>query len=262
MVPPWLLELCARLERNDPDFTNLNLNIRRLDTEMLHVLSNAISQNTVLCTLNLTSSLTKAGSIHPLFHVLTHSCSLKILHLSYNRLSNQNGEIASLARALETNTSLQELYLDHNEIDAEGAMALANMLRENTTLQVLQLSSNHIHDKGAQAFAQVLANDNTTLRRLELSANRMTSKSVESFVNALESNVTLYYLVVDKHTTSVHQELNLVLNQNRAGRCLLRDESDLPLGMWSYVLGRSSRQPDVLYYFLKEFPSLYIQQGG
>jgi hypothetical protein len=255
MVPPWLMDLCARLEENDPDLTNLNLNIRRLDTDMLHVLSAAISQNTVLCTLNLTSSLTKAVSIHPLFTVLTHSCSLKVLHLSYNRLSNQNGEIAVLARALTANSCLQELYLDHNEIDVEGAMALADMLRENTALHVLQLSSNQTRDTGAQALARVLAKDNVTLKRLAVNANRVTSKGVESLVIALQSNVTLQYIEVDQHTTSVHSELSLLLQQNRAGRCLLRDES-VPLGMWAYVLGRSSRQPNVLYYFLKELPSL------
>lgn len=260
MVPPWLLEHCARLQQNDPELMNLNLNIRRCDTEMLEVLAVAIRQNTVLHTLNLTSSLTKA-SILPLITVLHYHPSLKILHLSYNRISNCNNEIVSLARAIgATNRSLTELYLDHNDIDAEGAIALANMLKENETLQVLQLSSNHVHDEGARAFAQALAN-NTTLKRLMLERNQITSRGVESLLQAMESNVTIQHLQVDKHQTTVHQELKFALETNRAGRRLLRQQHNVPLGLWSHVLGRSSKQADMIYYFLKELPNLCRRQN-
>lgn len=256
MIPPWLLEHSSRLQQNDPELTNLNLNIRRFDTEMLQVLASAMSQNTILHTLNLTSSLTKA-SILPLIPAVQHHSSLRILHLSYNRISNDNNEITFLARALETNRVLTELYLDHNEIDVEGATAIANMLRQNETLQVLQLSNNKVRDDGAEAFANVLANDNnTTLTRLMLERYQISSRGVESLLEALESNVTLQYLQVDKHQTSVHQELSHVLATNRAGRHLLRRQQDVPLGLWSYVLGRISQQPDMLYYFLKELPNL------
>lgn len=255
MVPPWLTEICFRLARNDPELKNLNLNIRRFDTEMLEALSTALERNMVLHTLNLTSSLTKASFL-PLAHrVVSRHLSLRILHLSYNRISDAN-EIAALARALETNQSLTELYLDHNEIYAEGAVILANALRENETLQVLQLSSNQVHDKGAEAIAKVLANENTTLKRLCLERNKITSRGVEALLKALESNVTIHYVEVGKHQTSLHQELELTLQSNRAGRHLLRNQEHIRPGLWSYVLGRISQQPDMLYFFLMELPTL------
>jgi len=244
------------LARNDPELTNLNLNIRRFDTDMLVALATALEGNTVLHTLNLTSSLVKA-SLFPVVRILAVHSSLKILHLSYNRISDGD-EIAALARALERNHSLTELYLDHNEIDAGGASILANVLRENETLQVLQLSSNQVHDEGAEVFADVLANDNSALKRLGLERNKITSRGAEAFLRATASNVTVQHLELDKHQTSVHQELELALQTNRAGRHLLRRQ-DIQLGLWPYVLGRISHQPDMLYFFLMEMPNLCRQ---
>ena len=254
MIPSWLEEHCSRLSRNDPELENLNLNIRRLDTEMLEALAKSIERNNAIHTLNLTSSLIKA-SLLPLTRVISRHPSLKVLHLSYNRLS-ESDEIAALARALETNNALTELYLDHNEIDAKGATILASALRENQTLQVLHLSSNQIHDTGAKAFANVLVVDNTTLKRLSLERNRITSIGVEALLTALKSNVTILHLEVDKRQTSANQELDLALQTNRAGRHLLRRQDVRP-DFWPYVLGRISRQPDMLYFFLKEMPNLY-----
>lgn len=259
MIPPWLLELCIRLARNDAELLNLNLNIRRFDTEMLHALATALEPNKVLHTLNLTSSLVKA-SLFPLIHsVVSRHSSLQVLHLSYNRISDQN-EIEALAQALTTNTSLTHLYLDHNNIDSEGAASLARALGDNETLQVLQLSSNQVCDDGARSLAVMLAN-NTTLTKLCLQRNKITSHGVESLLEYLQSNVTVEYLDLDKHhsneeASSVHQELEFVLQTNRAGRRLLRRQHEVQLGLWAHVLGRISHQSDMVNYFVKEMPSL------
>lgn len=257
MIPPWLVELCARLLRNDPELVNLNLNIRRFDTEMLEALASALLRNTILHTLNLTSSLLKASLVPFATRVISRHSSLQVLHLSYNQISDAR-EIQALAQALTTNSRLTQLYLDHNDIDSEGATILANALTENTTLQVLQLSSNQVRDMGAQAFGRVLANENTSLKRLCLERNMITSKGVEMLLEALRRNVSLDYLELDKRATGVmHQEVEFVLQTNRAGRHLLRQEQQhVPIGLWVFVLQKISKQPDMLFYFLQQVPNL------
>jgi Leucine-rich repeat (LRR) protein len=48
---------------------------------------------------------------------------------------------------LEKNTSLNELYLDYNQITDDGLKHLAIPLEKNTSLKYLYLSSNKITDR-------------------------------------------------------------------------------------------------------------------
>jgi Ran GTPase-activating protein (RanGAP) involved in mRNA processing and transport len=158
----------------------------------------------------------------------------------------------SLAFCLERNDTLTELYLDYNQINAEGGAVLANALQTNGSLRVLQLNSNQLHDKGALAFGTMLANHNTSLKRLCLSQNRITSWGAMSLIQAMETNVTLHHLEMSKNQLDpvILGTLELAMQTNRSGRYLLRQER-VPLSLWPRVLARVSEQPDMLYYFLQ-----------
>jgi hypothetical protein len=68
---------------------------------------------------------------------------LKILRLGQNGIGGEDG-IAELQEALSENDTLEELYLDQNNLENLGAGVLANFLVNNTTLRVLDLTKNKI----------------------------------------------------------------------------------------------------------------------
>ena len=137
-IPGWLEEHCFRLRDDGFNVRNLNLNIRRLSSPaMIVFLSEALKENKRIETVNMTSSLTNtqrykdAEIIFPLADAIRRHVSLRTLHLSYNRLR----DVSSLALNLEMNqSSLTELYLDHNRLGLDTAIALARVIQRNDKL--------------------------------------------------------------------------------------------------------------------------------
>lgn len=68
---------------------------------------------------------------------------MKILRLGHNGIGGEDG-INELKEALSENDTLEELYLDQNNLENLGAGDLANFLVINSTLRVLDLSKNNI----------------------------------------------------------------------------------------------------------------------
>jgi hypothetical protein len=68
---------------------------------------------------------------------------LKILRLGHNGIGGEDG-INELKEALSENDTLEELYLDQNNLENLGAGDLAHFLVINSTLRVLDLSKNNI----------------------------------------------------------------------------------------------------------------------
>lgn len=68
---------------------------------------------------------------------------MKILRLGQNGIGGEDG-IAELQEALSENDTLEELYLDQNNLENLGAGVLANFLVNNSTLRVLDLTKNKI----------------------------------------------------------------------------------------------------------------------
>lgn len=95
-----------------------------------------------------------------------------------------------MAKALESNTTLQHLSLAMNEIGDVGALALAKALESNTTLQRLSVVANEIGDVGAQALAQALEK-NSTLQELQLDMNLIGDDGAQTLAQALKTNATL-----------------------------------------------------------------------
>lgn len=78
--------------------------------------------------------------------LLSHPSShLTVLDLSSNLIGDEGAE--HLARGLEDNSRLQELYLGWNYLSDEGSVKLAEMMEDNITLRCLQLVGNDIQDK-------------------------------------------------------------------------------------------------------------------
>jgi Ran GTPase-activating protein (RanGAP) involved in mRNA processing and transport len=257
-LPPWLIEHCFRLQTKDPDLMNLNLNIRRLDEDMMEALANALLLHDTIEIVNLTSSLVRPEqALLPLARiVLPNHPSLQKIHLSYNRLES----VAALGTALQTNDHLLELYLDYNQIDTISAMALARGMTHNNTLKVLQLNFNKMGDEGGEALANSLKTNNS-LMQLGCNKNQLGLKSARAFTEALEQNVALTRLNLFENPDmplSVIENLHLVIRANKVGRYVLR-EPLFPASWWSFVL--EGIEPDMTFFFLKQKPELLARSG-
>jgi hypothetical protein len=57
---------------------------------------------------------------------------------------------------LKDNTSVQELYLEGNDLDVHDTVILATMIRENDILRVLHIKSNPIGAEGLQQIADAM----------------------------------------------------------------------------------------------------------
>lgn len=231
-IPNWLKDNCFRLKDEGANLINLNLNIRRLNLAMILVLSEALKDNTRIETVNMTSSLSNtqryedAGKILiPLAYALRYHASLKTFHLSYNHLK----DASSLGVTLELNrSSLTELYLDHNRLTLETAVALARALRRNNKLSILQLDSNNLGDEGGKIIAEALR-DNTGLKTLGLARNSLKSETANSFLQTLDfkRNVSLVRLTLSDNPDipkSSERAISYLVRANRAGRYLLRHD--------------------------------------
>ena len=121
--------------------THLELSFNNLSTEVVEMLSVALSTNSSLKTLGI------------------NNCSI-------------DGEAAELlSNGLEENRTLLGLDLRCNPINMNGAAALASMLAVNTSLKMLCLSHNkQIGHVGALRLISALQDDNKTLETLSLPA--------------------------------------------------------------------------------------------
>lgn len=229
----WLKENCFRLKDKGENLRNLNLNIRRLNAAMILVLSEALKDNTRIETVNMTSSLSSTQQhqdasriLIPLAYALRRHVSIKTIHLSYNQLK----DATSLGVTLELNrSSLTELYLDHNHLTVDTAVALARALRRNNTLSILQLNSNKLGDEGGRIIAEALR-DNTGLKTLGLARNSLKSKTADSLLQTLDvhGNVSLVRLSLSGNPdipVSSERTISYLVRANHAGRYLLRNDA-------------------------------------
>jgi Ran GTPase-activating protein (RanGAP) involved in mRNA processing and transport len=83
------------------------------------------------------------------------------------------------------------LWLQQNDITANGAAIIAEGLHDNTTLETLELSGNRISDKGIYHLTQVLAMNNSTLTKLYCGSNSITDKGAQYIAQLLRKNRTL-----------------------------------------------------------------------
>ena len=83
------------------------------------------------------------------------------------------------------------LWLQQNEITANGAATIADGLRDNTTLETLELSGNQLRDKGIYHLTQVLATHNSTLQKLYCGTNGITDHGAQYIAQLLKKNRVL-----------------------------------------------------------------------
>lgn len=97
-------------------------------------------------------------------HFISQSKTIKeITFYSFN--SNTKEEEAegakAIGKALKSNTCLEIIRLQGNEIGAEGAKAIAEELKSNSSLKKISLKYNYIEAEGAKAIGKALKFNNS-----------------------------------------------------------------------------------------------------
>jgi len=82
------------------------------------------------------------------------TCHIKCLCIHYCNLGLKENEVTliKLCKALSENTTVTELSLSFNEINASGVMIICRELKNNKTLEKIDLSDNQLSDDGASVI--------------------------------------------------------------------------------------------------------------
>ena len=238
--------------------------------------------------------------ITSLWQALASNTTLQRLHVVGNNLTND--AVYALTQILFPTTTVPVIFNGGGKQQAIHNGGMQNRQRLNSTLSSLNLTANQISDEGLQALAAGLAKvhypmplprydsqsngqrrpDARGLRQLNVQRNPFTMQGQQALIESLTTNVELERLDMDG---TYHGEKAYYLNLNRGGRRLLLEQSaaspgviggastgQVPLGLWSHVLGRVNRlnfgrhpqqrtaQLDVLWHLLRNGPALLQQR--
>jgi hypothetical protein len=164
---------------------------------------------------------------------------------------------------------LTKLYLCNTLYGDTGAKAFAGALVNNRTLKSLEIGG--FGEVAMNALARHLPSMKG-LKELTMNALKgLTPQSVNSLLNALERNNELEKLTIYNAFDTSPNDKKLIdevrpklMNQvalNRAGKRILRSESHVPSALWPLILERSCKNPDALFYFLREKPDVLINKA-
>ena len=224
--------------------------------------------------LDLRNALHLLPEVMPILFSKTQLTTLSV------RLFGDVGAI-ELAKWIHRNPNLKRLDLRGNRIGSMGARAIANALSQCAHgLSHLNMSCNCILD--ADMFSHLLATTDN-LETLDLGFNWIGNAEILEICKGLKKNRSLRELnvfgcqrisdvgfqslldCIQTHNTSIHkiqlqafgyrasrlkEEINIWLGRNRSGRYLLQQE--VPAGLWPLVFRKIGRQPDALYYLLRQ----------
>lgn len=181
-------DLCEALINND---TLIKLTINNNKCRNIELFDDVFKYNTALTKLDLSNNIV---SNNYFLNGLINNQSLTYLKLnSINSLKMLNYDIIN--KILSQNTTLNTLYLSHNNISSSKIHKLYNTLIQNTILTYLDLSYNYIYNP--KLISKIIKH-NSTLTNLDLSYNEITDNN----------NLILKSLNMNKSLTSLNLNYN------------------------------------------------------
>jgi hypothetical protein len=154
-----------------------------IDTQ-IEALLNAIPENSIIETINLSNCKLDATQVVALVGALRKCPALKSLTLNSCKISPESA--ISLAAGLTYCRSLKKLNLANNDIDDVGASALAKAL-ENSALEELDIGPNFISSVGLAELYKFI-NHSLTLNYCYFPANPGYRKEMESEIAWIRQN--------------------------------------------------------------------------
>ena len=134
---------------------------------------------------------------------LETNTKLKYVHLEHNKIGDEAA--AAIGKGITNHGALLDLVLEHNIIGDIGAAAIGEALELNRMLAKLELENNKIHNDGVVAIAKGLMNYHSKLVYLDLTENRIGDEGALALANMLDDNKNSK---VKKVPTLVHTSLH------------------------------------------------------
>jgi hypothetical protein len=149
---------------------------------------------------------------------------------------------------------LLELNLSCNCI-LDGNM-IGQLLKCSTHLKTLDLAFNWIGDEEVDEICQGLGK-NQSLRELDLfGCQRVSNYGLKTILECIKNHNTSLHKIrlepVDDEGEKLVREINHWLVLNIAGRYMIELADPVPESVWPFVLAKSNRSPDALFYLIRE----------
>lgn len=212
---------------NKEYLTTLSLHSGALNDRKTALLFQGLTGSSSLEDMGLHRIELSAVGVRSMVPFLQHTNSLRCLNLSNNGIQSEG--FNALFRSLRNSpieklnctgcgiTSieircipkhLKVLYLDENNINADGCRGLAKLLRGgDATLETLHLQKNKIDDEGVEILVDVLQN-NTSLTQLFLEKNHVMSKRGQIMLLKLVNNISSIEATLRSNQTLTELEVS------------------------------------------------------
>ena len=222
----------ANVIKNNAGLRHLSLAGNYLKSKALIILQ-ALTENSQLVVLDLSGNNMNGEVVEHLANVIKNNSGLQHLGLADN---NINSKAVAVLQALKNNSQLVTLDLRRSGIIGEVAEDLARVIQNNSDLKELFLSSNDLKSSGAIVL-QALARS-SELTSLDLSGNNMTEVVAEDLANVIKNNLGLQQLNLSDNNLSLsvvvilralreHKQLKILnLNRNNMTEAVADDLAD------------------------------------
>jgi hypothetical protein len=161
---------------------------------------------------------------------------LRIRHQSLRQ--DQTPDLSELANKLASNTSLKSLDLSLTKLDPAGMACLGLALQTNSSLQYLILNHCGISAHGIRSFSVFLPHMRG-LKTLKLTGNPIEDNASDGLIEGVRSNHELE----DIYCSNLSKEIRYFLDLNRSGRRLLfASRNTISSALWPLVLERANKK--------------------
>ena len=177
----------------------LSVDYRPISESGCNALRKGILYHDNILTLSLQNAQVKDSGMGHLVTALDKVTDLRILRANGNQLTSEGAARLFSALCMQ-NTSLREIDISNNKIDAAGVADLLKLITANPQLTSINLSSNLLGDAGAASVAAALSKSQAPVTSLDLNHNKIGNEGAAAIAELLANT---------PHITSV----NLVGNE-------------------------------------------------
>ena len=203
---------------------SLNGNQNRSE-ELAPALTSTITKSKLLERLLLSDNNLNDDGVIKIAHSLCKHSKLKCFNLRNNNITEEAAE--ALASIISSNTGLEELYLDNNQLQL-GVINISTALKNISSIKVLDLYNNNIPEQVADELSAAIS-ANTSLEKFWLSDNHLGSSTVK-IVNALKDISTLKEIRLDgnqSRSEELSPALTSTITKNKLIEILLLSDNNL-----------------------------------